>query len=84
MEVQKGDLLAISHSRKGDITVVANENFDTDKETWWPVAYWEGPVEALSISPRLDWGQRMSCRGKFVSHCEKVGHVDLEEDDENP
>lgn len=86
MEIRKGDLLAISHQRKGNITVVANENFDTGKEIWWPVAYWEGDVGMLSAGARgQDWGRSMPCRGSFVSYCEVVGHVDLEAGDEkNP
>lgn len=38
MKVKKGDLLEISHSRKGTFRVVALEDFDTEDEDFYPVA----------------------------------------------
>lgn len=37
MQIQKGDLLNIQHTRKGFFKAVATRDFDTDEEEFYPV-----------------------------------------------
>ena len=37
MEIKKGTLLTITHSRKGEFLGMASEDFDSDKEKFYPI-----------------------------------------------
>lgn len=65
MKITKGQLLTISHRRKGEFTAVATEDFDSDKVTFFPVA-----VALVSVEGKnTDWepGENIPCRAKFAS-----------------
>lgn len=68
MNIKKGNVLIIKHSRKGRITVIAERDFDTETEEFYPVVTAE-LVEGIST----DWepGESIPCRGSFCE-IEKV------------
>lgn len=68
MNIKKGDVLIIKHSRKGRITVIAERDFDTETEEFYPV------VTAEAVEGRnTDWmpGESIPCRNTFCK-IEKV------------
>lgn len=66
MEIKKGQKLNIVHARKGVFKAVALQNFDTEKEEWYPVATLEY-VEGMANV----WfpGESISCRSTL---CRKI------------
>lgn len=66
MEIKKGQKLNIVHARKGVFKAVALQDFDTEKEEWYPVATFEY-VEGMAN----DWlpGETISCRNTL---CRKI------------
>jgi len=60
MKITKGTLLKVTHSRKGTFKAIATEDFDTEEETWYPIAVAEQRVAGLSE----DWyeGEKIPCR----------------------
>ena len=82
MEVQKGDLLNIRHSRKGFFKAVATQAFDTDEEEFYPIVlapdqYVKGMAD--------DWvsGEKISCRKSLVTLI-LIEEVLEEDEQENP
>lgn len=64
MEIAKGTILEIKHSRKGRFTAIAERDFDTETETFYPVSttkFVDGMVN--------DWdvGESIPCRGSFCT-----------------
>lgn len=71
MQVKKGDLLTIVHTRKGTFDAVALEDFDTDEAEWYPVAT-RRAVRGASIEKGWDIGEEIPCKAKFVTHITKL------------
>jgi len=74
MQVKKGDILAISHTRKGDFQVIATLDFDTEEANYFPVSHWGGDM--VLMSGGFTKMEHIACRASFVLHCEIVGHVE--------
>ena len=74
MQVKKGDILDLSHRRKGNFRAIAIEDFDTDEADFFPVAYLEGGIHFASGGSNAQ--RSVACRASFVTHCEIVGHAD--------
>ena len=61
MLVKQGQLIKVTHTRKGTFEVVAAKDFDTEKEEWYPVAIAYGEtIEGLSRA--WEYGTRIPCR----------------------
>lgn len=71
-EILKGAILNIHHTRKGFFQGVATRDFDTEKETFWPVNLADGYVKGMSYG--VDWwpGESIPCRGSLVRSYEVV------------
>ena len=67
MLVNQGDLLTITHARKGTFDAVALRDFDTDTEEWYPVAL--ASQECVEGST-TDWvgGESIPCRASLVGY----------------
>lgn len=51
MFIKKDTVLEVNHSRSGKWTGIATEDFDTEKDEWYPIAlYQEEVVEGLSTN----------------------------------
>ena len=64
MKVSKGTLLDVDHTRKGKFIGIATRDFDTDSETFYPIALAEDKaISAMSIM-NDDWikGDDIPCR----------------------
>jgi len=71
MKIKKGELLEINHTRKGVFKGVATEDFDTEKNEFYPIVLAEEIVYRLSTS----WlkGEKIPCGKSFCSiNC--LGH----------
>ncbi len=64
MKISKGAILEVTHSRKGRFTAIATKDFDTETETFYPVAT-TTYVEGLNT----DWvvGESIPCRGSLCT-----------------
>lgn len=61
MRIKKGTLLQVEHCRKGCFKGVATRDFDTEKETFYPIAVAPGDaVEGLNTEWRE--GEEIPCR----------------------
>ena len=50
MIIKKGAILDVKHSRSGNWTGIATEDFDTEKDEWYPLALaQEEIVEGMNI-----------------------------------
>lgn len=64
MKVTKDSILEIKHDRKGQFTAIATNDFDTEKDTFYPVkttACVEGMVNEWDV------GESIPCRGSLCS-----------------
>ena len=63
MTVRKGQLLEVTHCRKGKFLAVAEKTFNTKKEEFYPLKVAKKKVSGLNI----DWyaGESIPCRGDF-------------------
>lgn len=65
MFIKKGTKLKVVHNRKGTFTGIALEDFDSEKEEWYPIA----TVEFVgSVNGEFDgWksGDEIPCRAEF-------------------
>lgn len=64
MKIIKGTLLEVKHDRKGIFKAVATKDFDTEKETFYPLALCED-VEGLA--GKWKEGASIPCRGEFCT-----------------
>lgn len=64
MKIKKGQLLEISHRRKGTFTAVAAEDFDSDEVAWFPIAVALTDVKGTNTVWRP--GENIPCRAKFA------------------
>lgn len=64
MIIKKGTLLKVEHKRKGSFTGIAIEDFDTEKEEFYPIAVAQ---EKIVRGMAEDWerGEKISCRAEF-------------------
>jgi len=37
MIITKGQIVEVNHNRKGTFTAIANKEFDTEKDEWYPL-----------------------------------------------
>jgi hypothetical protein len=65
MEIKKGTLLNVKHSRKGRFLGIAREDFDTDKEEWYPINV-AGGNKANGVSEFWNAGDEIPCRKDFT------------------
>ena len=67
MKVNKGTLLDVNHSRKGKFVGIAIRNFDTESETFYPIALAENKVIGAMSSMNDDWveGDEIPCRNSL-------------------
>ena len=64
MKIKKGQLLTISHSRKGKFTAVATKDFDSDEVDFFPVAV---ALESVGgINTVWEPGGEIPCRARFA------------------
>ena len=66
MKITKGQVLKIKHARKGNITVIANQDFDSETEIFYPVS----TVEAIDgINTESKWlaGGVIPCKGSMCT-----------------
>ena len=71
MIVNKGQLIKVTHVRKGVFEAVAAKDFDTEKEEWYPVVVVFGEtIEGLSRA--WEYGTRIPCR-RSLCKIEVVG-----------
>lgn len=67
MKITKGTLVTVHHIRKGTFKAIAEEDFDTDTTTWYPLQTME-PVLGISQDPgNRKWapGQAIPCRNSL-------------------
>lgn len=64
MKIKKDEKLLIDDSRKGIYIVVADRDFDTEEEEWFPVVLFSTFVNGLNTS----WykGDKIPCRKSLV------------------
>ena len=74
MKIKKGQLLAVSHRRKGNFTGIAKRDFDTDDEEFFPIALAQ---EEVVVGISNDWieGETVPCRNTLctISKIEEKG-----------
>ena len=70
MKVKKDQLLLVSHQRKGNFKGIAMRDFDTEKETFYPIAVAEKTV--VGMSNFWTSGDEIPCRNSL---CE-IGLID--------
>lgn len=60
MQIKKGELLLVKHSRSGTWKGVASEDFDTEKDEWYSIKLAQPSVQGLST----EWeeGEEMPAR----------------------
>jgi len=65
MKIKKGQMLLVTHSRKGTFKGIAQEDFDTKKEECYPVCVVESYVQGISMG----WveGEEIPCRASLCS-----------------
>jgi len=65
MKVKKGELLEINHTRKGVFKGIAMENFDTEKNEFYPIVL----ADDLVVGASMDWvkGEKIPCRVSLCS-----------------
>lgn len=66
MNIKKGEALIIKHSRKGRITVIAERDFDTDEETFYPVITAEA-VDGVKTKDKWLPGESIPCRNSLCT-----------------
>jgi hypothetical protein len=64
MKVTKGSILKVKHSRKGTFDAVAERDFDTEEESFFPVK-----TASLVEGKANDWepGESIPCRSSFCT-----------------
>jgi len=50
MKIKKGQLVLVKHSRSGNWKGVAEEDFDTEKDEWYPLNLAQESSEGLTTS----------------------------------
>ncbi len=64
MEITKGTILEVSHNRKGRFTAIAERNFDTEQETFYPV---KTTVHVEGVVNEWVSGESIPCRGSLCT-----------------
>lgn len=63
MEVKKGTLLNVSHTRKGDFVGIATRDFNTDDTEFYPIALAGNlAVDGLIAKDKWIQGEDIPCR----------------------
>lgn len=63
MEITKGQRIQVHHLRKGVFDAVAQRDFNTDSEEWYPLALARGNfVRGLSVATYWEAGDEIPCR----------------------
>ena len=66
MIIQKGTVLKIKHYRKGIITVIAERDFDTETESFYPIVTAEA-VNGIKTVKKWLPGDSIPCRKSFCT-----------------
>jgi len=68
VKIKEGQLLKINHRRKGTFVAVALRDFNSEEETWFPVALVEGYVKGMTTG----WvpGNEIPCRASLIGNIE--------------
>lgn len=66
MEIKKGQLLEVSHQRKGAFKGIAMQDFDTEKDEFYPVAVAQKKMVKGMVNA-WEEGQRVPCRNCLCS-----------------
>ena len=66
MKVKKGETVEVFSSRKGRFKAVAEKDFDTDKETFYPLVLKE-PEIVRGMANEWCRGERIPCRGSLCT-----------------
>jgi len=63
MDIKKGTILEVNHSRSGKWIGIATEDFNTEKEEWYPIDLHQETVHGMARS----WfkGDSMPCRASL-------------------
>lgn len=63
MEIKKGTRLNVNSQRKGIFKGIADRDFDTNKEEWYPISVdQDAPVNSLKGTPKWFKGDSIPCR----------------------
>ncbi len=67
MKINKGTLLDVNHTRKGKFIGIATRDFDTDNETFYPIALAENKVlpTMSAMNDDLIKGDDVPCRNSL-------------------
>lgn len=75
MIVKKGDRLQVHHSRSGTWYGIAERDFDTDKEEWYPIVLNQDDVRGKWFRGDNMPARNTLCTVKVLSHeTKKVDH----------
>jgi len=66
MEIKKDTIIKVNHSRKGVFYAVAERDFDTEKEDFYPVKVAKTQMDSVK-GMDVEWeiGESIPCRGEF-------------------
>lgn len=68
MDVKKGTLLTVRHSRKGIFKGIALEDFNTKKEEFYPIAVAQKKsIPGTSILVQWVEGEKIPCQGELCT-----------------
>lgn len=64
MEIKKNSIVWVNHSRKGKFIAKAIQDFNTEKDEWYPLKLVTAKVEGLNTT----WieGEEIPCRANLV------------------
>jgi hypothetical protein len=67
MNIKKGTKLTVYHDRKGVFNAIADKDFDTEKDEWYPVIIDNTPVNGVFTETRWEDGAPIPCRKMYCS-----------------
>lgn len=67
MQIKKGTILKINHSRKGEFLAIVDEDFDTEKTEFYPVSLAEGEKDVRGMNTVWHAGENISCRNSLCT-----------------
>jgi len=62
VEIKKGQIVEVRHTRKGTFTGKATRDFDTEKEEWYPIAVYHDFVKGMAMFTAWGNGDEIPCR----------------------
>jgi len=66
MKIKKDQLVKVNHVRKGRFNAIADNDFDTDTTTWYPLSVaQEDPINGFSTVAKWRKGESIPCRNSL-------------------